>query len=59
MYCSRYSHCKLVRELKLQSSRRKDILQLHTFRNEASALKKKAMAPKMLEIMLPAFMKVQ
>lgn len=37
MCCSKYSHCRLVRELKLQSLRRKDILQLQSFQSETSA----------------------
>lgn len=39
MYCSKYSHRELVRELKLQSLRRGDILQLQSFQFEASAKK--------------------
>lgn len=57
MYCSKYSHCKLVRELKLQSLRRKDILQLQSFQFEASAKNKKLETTttlKRLKLMLPA-----
>lgn len=59
MCCSKHSHWKLVRELQLQSLRRKDVLLLQSFQFEASAQKIKhklemTKALKGLELMLPA-----